>query len=77
MEITESVARRFWKMTKVAEGCWEWMGYKDRAGYGTMWIGGAAKMAKAHRVSLAIAENFGVHPTTMQKVLWRYTWKHI
>lgn len=48
----ESIAR-FASMHTVTEGCWEWLGWKDRDGYGRLRIGGRQAM-RAHRLAWLI-----------------------
>jgi hypothetical protein len=38
------------------EACWNWAGYRDERGYGT--LGHRGKMKKAHRVSFELAYGF-------------------
>lgn len=41
---------RFWaRVHKLASGCWEWMGCRDKAGYGQVRFAGKAR--RAHRVA--------------------------
>jgi hypothetical protein len=49
---------RFWQKVKKTGACWEWVAYRDRAGYGRFMVGGVPKLA--HRVSYALA--FGSVP---------------
>lgn len=51
-------AENFWKKVRVTEGCWEWLAYKDKDGYGTFRVGDKKQMA--HRVSFAL--HFGRAP---------------
>lgn len=46
--------KRFWgRVEKSPKGCWLWVGYRDRIGYGIIrWYG---RNLKAHRVSMIIA----------------------
>lgn len=46
-------AARFWRRTKKVEGgCWEWLGLKNAAGYGTLAV--KNKKTLAHRFSLTL-----------------------
>ena len=40
---------RFWKKVERSGGCWNWLGYRDRDGYGRVGING--KVLGAHRVA--------------------------
>jgi hypothetical protein len=49
------VADRFWPKVRKADGCWEWTGFRDRKGYGSISVGGrAGRPCLAHRVSWEI-----------------------
>lgn len=43
----------FWKKVQKTESCWNWIGYIDKMGYGSVWNGDMPRLA--HRVSLKIA----------------------
>lgn len=48
----ETLEERFWRHVRRTEYCWEWMGLKNRNGYGRTWTSGkASKEIPAHRVS--------------------------
>ena len=61
--------KRFWEKVKKTDGCWTWMGAKDRKGYGKFSIGGSRNadgsrrnsMVSAHRVSYEL--NVGAIPS--------------
>lgn len=46
--------QRFWSKVQKTDGCWLWIGARDRKGYGVIGIG-ASKMFKAHRMSLELS----------------------
>lgn len=56
------LAERFWeRVEKQASGCWVWMGYRQKHGYGTIAEGGRrGKMFLVHRVSWRL--HFGPIP---------------
>lgn len=33
-------ASKFWEKVSIGDDCWEWLGTKDRCGYGKLWIEG-------------------------------------
>lgn len=35
-EAFDSMVKRFWRFVKKSAGCWTWLGYVDRDGYGTL-----------------------------------------
>ena len=45
--------KEFWDRIDKSDDCWEWSGYRDKDGYGRLWINGEAW--GAHRLSWAIA----------------------
>ena len=47
-----SLEERFWSKVKRGENCWEWIGYKNKTGYGRFAIKGYAQ--QAHRISWII-----------------------
>jgi len=54
----KSLIERFWKYTNIPfdatiNECWEWNGYKDKDGYGSLMIK-QGKAIKAHRLSFTI-----------------------
>lgn len=50
------LADRFWPKVQKGEGCWEWIGSRNAAGYGKMTVGGrGAGHVRAHRVSWELA----------------------
>lgn len=51
----------FWKHVNKKDGCWEWIGSKDKRGYGSFGLNG--KTTSAHRVSWLI--HFGEIPNRM------------
>ena len=53
---------RFWRKVTQSEGCWEWSGHRNAAGYGVLYSGprGHSRGQFAHRVSWAI--HFGEPP---------------
>jgi hypothetical protein len=52
--IDEKTLNRFWRkaIIKDKDSCWEWIGAKNRKGYGTIYFDG--KVRKAHRVSYVL-----------------------
>lgn len=42
---------RFWARVQKTDGCWLWIGGRNKAGYGNFSPGGTASMIGAHRVS--------------------------
>jgi len=60
-----SVAERFWPKVEMSAGCWQWLGAKIPAGYGTLQVKENTKLA--HRISWEIhcgeipAELFVLH----------------
>jgi len=48
-DIDEKTLERFWNKVNKSSGCWEWLGAKDRDGYG--YFGVKRKAKKAHRLS--------------------------
>lgn len=53
MQLDDDTITRFRDHTAHGEGYWEWLGSKDRDGYGRMRIG-ARQAARAHRIAWAI-----------------------
>lgn len=49
-------ADKFWDYVKKTISCWEWSGYKDRQGYGTVRFDG--KKRRAHRISMMLAGRY-------------------
>lgn len=52
-----TIHERFWKFVKRTchpKGCWEWIGHRNREGYGTFYAGVRDKMSMAHRHSWEI-----------------------
>lgn len=45
-----TLAERFWKYVAKSDGCWEWIGHRQGAGYGRIGLGDKVKLG-AHRVS--------------------------
>ncbi len=41
-------ATPFWERVDVGDGCWLWRGYKNRQGYGVVWVKG--RQWRAHRL---------------------------
>ena len=56
--------KRFWEKVKKTDGCWTWMGAKDRKGYGKFSIGGSRNADGSRRNSMVSA-----HITTGKNVL--------
>lgn len=52
-EPTPRQIENFWKKVQKTETCWNWVGYIDKAGYGSFGYGEMPRLA--HRVSLRIA----------------------
>lgn len=44
---------KFWKHVNKTDGCWNWTGARDRAGYGRLFVDN--KSYRAHRVALLAA----------------------
>ena len=56
-----SIEKRFWAKVQKAEGCWPWMAFRMKNGYGTIGVGRREEGKKfAHRVSWEI--HFGPIP---------------
>ena len=53
--LTQKQVVRFWAKVDKSKDCWEWMGNKDKYGYGRFWISDADYFA--HRVSLKIVND--------------------
>lgn len=52
--MSHEFASRFWSKVRIASmGCWEWLGAKNRQGYGSVGVGGG-RTALAHRVAWEI-----------------------
>lgn len=49
----DTLASRFWAKVEKADGCWLWVGAKNRKGYGV--INTASGMSLAHRVSFVLS----------------------
>lgn len=53
--------KRFWKYVdkNTEDDCWLWTGYKNKKGYGRLWISikGKGKLVRAHRIMWLIAQN--------------------
>ncbi len=51
-----SVEERFWRFVTPTEGCWDWRGYTNHSGHGTIMghAHGRVVSRKAHRVSYVI-----------------------
>lgn len=47
--ISDDIIDRFWAKVEKTDNCWNWMGSRDRFGYGKIAINGAPKLC--HRVS--------------------------
>lgn len=47
------IADRFWEKVRKAKRCWEWIGQKDKDGYGRFYVtlDGVRKKRRAHRVA--------------------------
>lgn len=62
-----SLAERFWRYVKKSDGCWEWIGALNDAGYGILGIGGRSKGSiRAHRLSWMFAHRRRAIPKGMQ-----------
>ena len=59
--IDDGLIARFWKKVKKTPGCWEWLGSKDRKGYGRIKETLRNGNLKAHRVSYEL--HLGPIPT--------------
>jgi hypothetical protein len=46
-----TLEERFWRKVKKSEGCWEWQGWRDDGGYGSIGSFGNADRVKTHRYS--------------------------
>lgn len=49
-----SLEQRFWAKVQKTDGCWLWVGSRDRKGYGRFNVGGAPQLA--HRFSYELAK---------------------
>ena len=56
--IRRPVEKRFWESVEKREGCWEWLGRKDRQGYGVVRIiiHYEEKLFQAHRFAYELAK---------------------
>jgi len=54
-EDIEKIRVRFYELTTVGEGCWPWIGYINKGGYGKIFFRG--RLESAHRVSYMLAHN--------------------
>jgi len=57
-----SLEDRFWCRVRKTEQCWEWIGFRDKCGYGVLNVGDC-KIDRAHRVSWML--RFGLIPKGM------------
>lgn len=53
-----TLEERFWPKVNKTNGCWEWLGFRNRDGYGYIVVGRATK--RAHRVSWELAHGKAV-----------------
>lgn len=53
-------AKVFWSHVRRGDGCWEWVGRKDRGGYGLAQAG--SRRVRAHRAAWALANNLNPGP---------------
>lgn len=58
MEISQGTIERFWNYTDKngPNGCWEWTGCLNDAGYGVLGRGGSKRIIRAHRLAWLIME---------------------
>jgi hypothetical protein len=52
--ITKNLIRRFFEKAVFTDGCWEWVGYKNSKGYGSLSSGKLGTNYQAHRVAYAL-----------------------
>lgn len=53
---SKPLAERFWEKVRKSDGCWEWTGSRNAAGYGKLSEGAAGSpRLRAHRVSWELA----------------------
>ncbi|MFS2091030.1 HNH endonuclease signature motif containing protein [Paenarthrobacter nicotinovorans] len=52
LALSEHVKRKFWASVEKSADCWNWTGWLDTHGYGTLHLG--RKHHRAHRISFAI-----------------------
>lgn len=66
MRRTRSVAERAWSKFQrdPDSGCWVWTGYRDKNGYGKIWMGHPDRSFMAHRVMYELI--VGPIPTGLQ-----------
>lgn len=57
------VVDRFWSKVERTDGCWLWLAFKDKNGYGQIGTGTKSSHAYAHRISYEI--EFGEIPAGM------------
>jgi hypothetical protein len=57
----KTMEERFWSKVQIGDGCWEWTGALNSAGYGNLRTNG--KNFSAHRMSYHM--HYGVHPGEM------------
>jgi HNH endonuclease len=53
IHITEDLLKRFWEKVRKSKGCWNWIAYKNKQGYGRFGLK-AGECINAHRVSWVI-----------------------
>ncbi len=51
----ERLSDRFWSKVEKSEGCWLWVGHRNKAGYGKLRNGSQHKYLLAHRASWLLA----------------------
>lgn len=69
LNLTGNQIRAFWRKVNIANDgndCWEWQGWRDKAGYGRYKVNGVVR--QAHRVAYQLG--YGVLPKGLYVIHW-------